>query len=285
MTSSQGTEYYLKSMNGIKSFDDGSGTVIEDDTITVANITSNFISCETIENTGTFYSMAFSAGTLETSFISSATGNLRIGGDITTNTNISAGSIGTTGPISAGSITTTGSIGTTGSISCGELKIGAGSTASIITDTTNNRANLFNNITTGGIVIADGQTTGGLFIGTTPTGRSGNIVIGATGCNTESRGPIVGNLGVKTTTIDSITPTSGFDFLPSQKGDIYIGNGQTGNAIFIGQNKTSGFVLLGSANATTIIKRPLSCEGNIKINNNKSILASNVSDTVNILVI
>ena len=38
MTSSQGTEYYLKSMNGIKSFDDGSGTVIEDDSITVANI-------------------------------------------------------------------------------------------------------------------------------------------------------------------------------------------------------------------------------------------------------
>ncbi len=29
MTSSQGTEYYLKSMNGIKSFDDGSGTVID----------------------------------------------------------------------------------------------------------------------------------------------------------------------------------------------------------------------------------------------------------------
>ena len=66
MTSSQGTEYYLKSMNGIKSFDDGSGTIIEDDSITVANITSSFISCETLENTGTFYTPALSAYSLET---------------------------------------------------------------------------------------------------------------------------------------------------------------------------------------------------------------------------
>ena len=36
MSNSTGAEYYLKSMNGIKSFDDGSGTVIEDDTITCA---------------------------------------------------------------------------------------------------------------------------------------------------------------------------------------------------------------------------------------------------------
>jgi hypothetical protein len=48
MSSSQGTEYYLKSMNGIKVFDDGSGTVIEDDSITVDTIT-----CSTL-NTGTF---------------------------------------------------------------------------------------------------------------------------------------------------------------------------------------------------------------------------------------
>ena len=38
MSSSNGTEYYLKSMNGIKSFDDGSGTIIEDDSITIATI-------------------------------------------------------------------------------------------------------------------------------------------------------------------------------------------------------------------------------------------------------
>ncbi len=48
MSSSNGTEYYLKSMNGIKVFDDGSGTVIEDDTIVV-----NTIDCEII-NAGEF---------------------------------------------------------------------------------------------------------------------------------------------------------------------------------------------------------------------------------------
>ncbi len=45
MSYTNGNEYIIKSMNGIKTYDDGSGTVIEDDTITVAYITSNFISC------------------------------------------------------------------------------------------------------------------------------------------------------------------------------------------------------------------------------------------------
>jgi hypothetical protein len=58
MTSSQGTEYYLKSMNGIKVFDDGSGTVIEDDAITVKTIT-----CETID-TGTLNTASFSVDSL-----------------------------------------------------------------------------------------------------------------------------------------------------------------------------------------------------------------------------
>jgi hypothetical protein len=195
-------------MNGIKSFDDGSGTVIEDDTITVANITSNFISCETIENTGTFYSMAFSAGTLETSFISSAVGNLTIGGDITTNTNISAGSIGTTGPISAGSINTTGNIGATGSISGGDISTTTGYFGHI-SDTATCRYSRFT--TTGGISLGVAQTTGTLAIGTY-VDRTGEIQIGATGCNTTIRGQIVGNLGVKTTAINSITPTSDFNF-------------------------------------------------------------------------
>ena len=46
MTSSNGTEYYLKSMNGIKSFDDGSGTVIEDDVITCATINCQTFSAD-----------------------------------------------------------------------------------------------------------------------------------------------------------------------------------------------------------------------------------------------
>ena len=157
MNSSQGTEYYLKSMNGIKAFDDGSGTVIEDDSIIV-----NTITCETID-TNTLNATSFNINTLTTSTIQSSTGTLTINSDLIALSNISAGSIGTTGDI------------------------------------------------------------------------SGNFI----NCNK----------------IDALTPSSGFNILPSQKGDIYIGNGQTGNAIFICQNKTSGFVLLGSANATTIIKR------------------------------
>jgi len=238
MTSSQGTEYYLKSMNGIKSFDDGSGTIIEDDSITVANLTSTFISCETLENTGTFYTPALSAYSLETSFISSAVGNLTIGGDITTRTNISAGSIGTTGPISAGSITTTGNIGATGSISAGSIT----ATGSIGT--------------TGAITAGSFNTTGNI-------GATGNISGNFINCNK----------------IDTSTPTSSFNFLPSQKGDINIGDGQTGSAIFIGQNKTSGFVLLGSANASTIIKGPLSCERSIILGNTASTQIYSTSST------
>ena len=191
MSSSNGTEYYLKSMNGIKSFDDGSGTVIEDDSITVANLTSTNITCETFTNTGTFYTPSFTANTVNTSFIDSALGNLTVSGDITTNGSVYAGYLGITGPFSAG-----------------QLVLGSGSTAYINSSSTSSWCQLFNTTTTGNIVLGGGQTGGALFLGTTPSGRSGNVVIGATGCNTESRGPIVGNLGIKTTSIDSLTPTS-----------------------------------------------------------------------------
>ena len=46
MSNSTGSEYYLKSMNGIKSFDDGSGTVIEDDTITCTTINCQTFSAD-----------------------------------------------------------------------------------------------------------------------------------------------------------------------------------------------------------------------------------------------
>jgi hypothetical protein len=52
-------------MNGIKAFDDGSGTVIEDDSITVKTIT-----CETID-TDTFNATTFSASTLNATTITS----------------------------------------------------------------------------------------------------------------------------------------------------------------------------------------------------------------------
>ena len=78
MSSSNGTEYYLKSMNGIKSFDDGSGTVIEDDSITIA----------TIECTGNTNSNSITTTSMECT------------GDIT------SASMGCTGGISCASITT-----------------------------------------------------------------------------------------------------------------------------------------------------------------------------------
>ena len=78
MTSSQGTEYYLKSMNGIKVFDDGSGTVIEDDTITVKTI-----DCEII-NADTFITDTFNIDVLNTTSINSLTGNLTVNCNLTT---------------------------------------------------------------------------------------------------------------------------------------------------------------------------------------------------------
>ena len=72
MSSSNGTEYYLKSMNGIKAFDDGSGTVIEDDTITVATI-----DCEKI-TAGSFFTDNFNLEVLNTSSLNSLTGNLTV---------------------------------------------------------------------------------------------------------------------------------------------------------------------------------------------------------------
>ena len=78
MSSSQGTEYYLKSMNGIKVFDDGSGTVIEDDSITVKTI-----DCETI-TAGSFFTDTFNLEVLNTTSIASLTGNLSVNCDLTT---------------------------------------------------------------------------------------------------------------------------------------------------------------------------------------------------------
>ena len=65
MSSSNGTEYYLKSMNGIKVFDDGSGTIIEDDTITVKTI-----DCETI-SANSFSTNNFNLEVLNTTSITS----------------------------------------------------------------------------------------------------------------------------------------------------------------------------------------------------------------------
>jgi hypothetical protein len=97
MSSSNGTEYYLKSMNGIKVFDDGSGTVIEDDSITVKTI-----DCETI-TTNSFFTDSFNLDVLNTTSITSLTGNLTVNCDLTTTgttkTNIISSLTGATGTI------------------------------------------------------------------------------------------------------------------------------------------------------------------------------------------
>ena len=45
MSYSNGTEYYVKSMNGIKTFDDGQGSVIENGKVTSTLVEANDINC------------------------------------------------------------------------------------------------------------------------------------------------------------------------------------------------------------------------------------------------
>ena len=82
MSSSNGTEYYLKSMNGIKSFDDGSGTVIEDDSITINTIecTGN-INTDTISSTGSISATQILCNNFQGTGSSGAGTDMRIGND------------------------------------------------------------------------------------------------------------------------------------------------------------------------------------------------------------
>ena len=48
MSYTNGNEYIIKSMNGIKTFDDGSGTVIEDGVITTSDMTTSSITTSDI---------------------------------------------------------------------------------------------------------------------------------------------------------------------------------------------------------------------------------------------
>ena len=114
MSSSNGTEYYLKSMNGIKSFDDGSGTIIQDDSITIA----------TIECTGKINTSSITTTSMECTedFMTASigcTGNISCDGNITASI-ITTASIGCTGNFTTSSISTA-SIGCTGGISCASI--------------------------------------------------------------------------------------------------------------------------------------------------------------------
>lgn len=55
MSSSTGSQYYTKSMNGVISFDDGNGTTIEDDAIITSDITCTTLTATSNINSGTIY--------------------------------------------------------------------------------------------------------------------------------------------------------------------------------------------------------------------------------------
>jgi hypothetical protein len=81
MSSSTGSQYYTKSMNGVISFDDGNGTTIEDDAIITGDIT-----CTTLTATSNI-----NTSTINTDFINSNTnGYVQCLSDITFNGQVSA---------------------------------------------------------------------------------------------------------------------------------------------------------------------------------------------------
>jgi hypothetical protein len=81
MSSSTGSQYYTKSMNGVISFDDGNGTTIEDDAIITGDIT-----CTTLTATSNI-----NTSTINTDFINSNTNTyIQCLSDITFNGQVSA---------------------------------------------------------------------------------------------------------------------------------------------------------------------------------------------------
>ena len=337
---------YAKSMNGIVSFDDGDGTVIEGD-----GITTGIINCTTLNASSTV-----NTPTINTDFIGkkansyiTVLNNTTFNGDINVdNINANTGTIylknntSITGTLALTSNIQTaylegrgiGGVGSplnigqsndlTSYVNIGRDAITAGgfvfpaipvrttyiptsnydltnklyvdnatagtnilalsntftgttntfnntiATNNITSITTNVRCNLFNNVETEIIVIGDGQTTGTLYLGTTSPlkGRTGKVILGATTCNTESRGPIVANLGIKlpTATNSIDTDTAGatislFDSLTT--GILHVGKNIVGgsgilnlcNSIFITPNsiasgQTSDVSLFNSIGGT-----------------------------------
>ena len=211
MTSSQGTEYYLKSMNGIKVFDDGSGTVIEDDTITVKTITCENISANELSTT------TFSMGILNTTSIQSATGNLTVNCDLTTTgttkTNIissltgATGTIGLIGDVQATKIKSD-YVEVLNNISC--LNCSADDTLNCITL----NADYINVSSLGNIKASNIFSPFGSLNVTSDLTITGTLY-------TDTISSFTGN--IKTVSIDSITPTSDFNFLTNHTSDINIG--------------------------------------------------------------
>ena len=273
MNSSQGTEYYLKSMNGIKAFDDGSGTVIEDDSIVV-----NTISCVTID-TDTINASSFNVSTLTTNTIQSS--------NEFDNINLF-------------NTTTTGNMNFYNGITSGILYIGKfifnGQNIEPLVNS--NTCNIFTNCTadtkfggTGTIFIGQAKTSGFIAMGggcqtimngqlichqtlnldnatsvniTSSAGVPVNlfntasaIQIGTVSCITELRGSI------KTTAIDSITPTNEFNFLTNHTANINIG--KVGyNTLIKGDASVNNLTMSGTGILKTAIIQPPSLISDIQ---------------------
>ena len=247
-------------MNGIITFDDGSGTVIEDGAIQ----TDSF-------STTNFQATNLSATNVQTNTLT-ATGNLNAL-SVTTDTILATTAVGSrivdifdnlgvNDTINIGSDCATKLAGAV-VIESAESNFYASSM--VVTPTsvkTNNlqgkassdTIDLFNNITTGTVRMCNNLLL-----------KSGSIL-----SNTVS------------TTI-SLFNTSTGEINFGGSGTLNICDAQTtAGVINIGQNKTSGWVLLGNASIPTIIKGQLNCEGDIKLSTGKSIFSSAVTDTINV---
>ena len=244
MSSSNGTEYYLKSMNGIKVFDDGSGTVIEDDTITVATIT-----CEKI-NADEFNTDTFNLEVLNTTSINSLTGNLTIDCNLTTTGTTYADTIssktGATGTIQLiGDVLATklkpDYIEVLNNISC--LNCSADDTLNCITlqaDYIN--ISSLGNIKTSTIMSPFGSLNVDSDLTTTGT------------LYTDTISSITGLTPIKTVSLDSITPTSDFNFLANHTSNINIG--KIGYNTYIKGNATASNLTTTGYLKTAIIQPP-----------------------------
>ena len=78
------------------------------------------------------------------------------------------------------------------------------------------------------------------------------------------------NNTISASKINVTTPASAYELLENLTGNLNIANNQLASVINIGQNKTSGWILLGSALCTLIMKGQLSCEKNITMGNSTS---------------
>ena len=238
MSSSTGSQYYTKSMNGVISFDDGNGTTIEDDAIITGDITCNTLTATSNINTSTI-NTDFINSNINTQIL--VTPNISFNGNViasfvpTSNNhlcnklyvdNIAAGSLLSSNNVFTGNSNTfnnyliTSNIVSTGSAVLGSDKIFNKLTTSNIVDMFSDPTNTFNgsiNICCGNgvqnpsmnIMVADENIFYGLK----------SVKIGDKNTNIRLANTI--NIGLDViTAVDDTTPKDIFKF---NTGDITIG--------------------------------------------------------------